>query len=944
MVWPQSELGVTVELYLGPVLGWVDITEDVRLTSASSGGGILINRGRENEATQVEHSRCSLVLNNRHGKYSPRNPDSPYYGLIRRNTPIRVRVAESGTGTALAIPGRLYDDWTTDPKVRIYAANNSAFNLSGDLDVRVWGRMPNDWCFPASVFLAARWSDTGNNRAWYLRVRSSGNLALGWSPDGSVENRIFVDSTAPVVPGPRGELAVRATLDVNNGSGGWTVTFYQSTGDWPDANTTGMDGPWVQVGDPVTGTGVTSVASVTAEVEVGFMSRLLGSYSMVGEIYGFELRNGIDGPRLARPYFTNLPQGAASIVDADGRTWTWSPEIQVVDRSARFYGEVSSWPVKWDLSQEDRWVPLAAAGIMRRLGQGSPPALSPLARTYLRRGPAAFLPLEDPESAVAPTSKAEGIATGIAGLVTYGNIAGDLPGAASVAQLNSTSSYIRSEVAPRSSTLWSALVLFKLPTLPLVNDVTFFRLRMIGGKVAEWVWQCGTAGYRFTGYDSDGGVVTTQAWSWGGSVPTTWTAMSVQWQQVGSNVSWGVVWHQVGGTWYAGFDSWTYAGVLGRPVMAEVVGNVNFADAQVSMLVVDTKTIPLYTKEFAISAGGYTGETAGQRMWRLAKEEGIPFIFDGHPAYTEPLGPQPVGTFMEVMRAAAEVDGGVLYEPRGLLGLAYRPRTTLYNQKPADVSYPGQQVSELTPVDDDAETRNDITVERIGGGSVRAIQKTGPLSVNPPPLGVGTVDTSFRLNLYTDAQLPDHAGFRLRLGTVDQFRFPYIGSNLASRGWTPEKLRLVAQLDIGDGMSVSGLPVWLPEGVIKTIIQGYQEEIDAFDWKLGWNATSAVPWEVAVEGGLFRAGADGSTLGATITADAMSFHVVSTPANGPWTTDPTHFPFEVRVGTERWLIGSIGLPRDSFVRLETAGWGTDTSGQTWTTVGGSPTDFSILGG
>lgn len=40
----------------------------------------------------------SLVLNNRHGRYSPRNPQSPYYGRIGRNTPIRVRVGTAVRG------------------------------------------------------------------------------------------------------------------------------------------------------------------------------------------------------------------------------------------------------------------------------------------------------------------------------------------------------------------------------------------------------------------------------------------------------------------------------------------------------------------------------------------------------------------------------------------------------------------------------------------------------------------------------------------------------------------------------------------------------------------------------------------------------------------------------------------------------------------------------
>ncbi|SCL43254.1 hypothetical protein GA0074692_6789 [Micromonospora pallida] len=90
----QSPQDVVVELYLGPVLGWVDITDDVRLGSADSGGGITISRGRRGEGQQTEHGSADLVIASPGGRYSPRNPRSVYYGLLGRNTPVRVGVRQ----------------------------------------------------------------------------------------------------------------------------------------------------------------------------------------------------------------------------------------------------------------------------------------------------------------------------------------------------------------------------------------------------------------------------------------------------------------------------------------------------------------------------------------------------------------------------------------------------------------------------------------------------------------------------------------------------------------------------------------------------------------------------------------------------------------------------------------------------------------------------------
>ena len=53
---------------------------------------IVIRRGRSDEQTQTEPSTCTVTVNNCAGRFTPRNPAGPYYGLIGRNTPLRVRV------------------------------------------------------------------------------------------------------------------------------------------------------------------------------------------------------------------------------------------------------------------------------------------------------------------------------------------------------------------------------------------------------------------------------------------------------------------------------------------------------------------------------------------------------------------------------------------------------------------------------------------------------------------------------------------------------------------------------------------------------------------------------------------------------------------------------------------------------------------------------------
>ena len=89
MPYPEDPLPVSVEIYLGESLGWVDITDYVFVRD----GGISISRGFRDESIRPEPSSVTMTLNNRDGRFSPRNPTGPYYGLIGRNTPIRVSVA-----------------------------------------------------------------------------------------------------------------------------------------------------------------------------------------------------------------------------------------------------------------------------------------------------------------------------------------------------------------------------------------------------------------------------------------------------------------------------------------------------------------------------------------------------------------------------------------------------------------------------------------------------------------------------------------------------------------------------------------------------------------------------------------------------------------------------------------------------------------------------------
>src|SRR3954468_21467544 len=82
----MAATGAMVELLLNGV--WTDVTARTYLRDR-----ITITRGRQDQGARVDPGSCTITFNNKDGRFSPRNPVGPYYGLIGRNTPVRVSAA-----------------------------------------------------------------------------------------------------------------------------------------------------------------------------------------------------------------------------------------------------------------------------------------------------------------------------------------------------------------------------------------------------------------------------------------------------------------------------------------------------------------------------------------------------------------------------------------------------------------------------------------------------------------------------------------------------------------------------------------------------------------------------------------------------------------------------------------------------------------------------------
>lgn len=101
VTFPTTKLAIRVELQLGPFGIWTDVTPYVLWRDK-----IRITRGRRNEQSSAPASTCALTFKNQDRRFSPRNATGPYYGMLGRNTKLRVSV-NPGSGMSRRYEGRI---------------------------------------------------------------------------------------------------------------------------------------------------------------------------------------------------------------------------------------------------------------------------------------------------------------------------------------------------------------------------------------------------------------------------------------------------------------------------------------------------------------------------------------------------------------------------------------------------------------------------------------------------------------------------------------------------------------------------------------------------------------------------------------------------------------------------------------------------------------------
>ncbi|MFL1904755.1 hypothetical protein ACJWDR_37480 [Streptomyces tauricus] len=868
MAFPEEELGLRVEVQTGPT--WLDITGRCQLSEQ-----ITHQRGIRNGGVIAETASASLKINNKDGYFSPRNPMSPLWGFIGRNTPVR-----------LWLPGAdHFLDLDGAPANYASTPDNAALDITADLDLRVEAEI--NWNDPTeNQVLIQKWG--AGQRSYALRVFDQ-LLNFTWSNDGTT-NR-FAAQPLPALPE---RAAVRATLDVNDGTGQYAARLY-----WAES----IAGPWTEIGAGRFGT-ATSIFSGTAPLRVGGDDPTTAPprTPFIGKGYKAEVRNGINGTLVASPDFTAQPLGSAGFVDSAGRTWSYSGNAAITDRQEIFVGEISTWPQDWVPSAELVWTSVTASGIMRRYDRGQKALASTLRRRIPSANPIAYWPMEEEREASRAYSPIAGVqAAALTGVEWAGN--DTLPSSLPLPRLTAAAT-LSAIVPPAAAGRWQVECVYnaddKAP--PAAGPEPEFLAVSSTGTVRRWVIAMRADRVRVYGFDASGDDLAFTVMLVGGEdIFHGWYRLRFYVQDLGGGqMEWVVGYANVNGTTSQVSKTITATAGYVQAVTANW-GPLTEGWSIGHLSVMPTAANTVYDG----SDSGYSGETAWERMRRLAEEESIPLARIAGPLETERVGPQRPEKLLDLLAAAGDADGGMLLEDRRRLGLVYRDRSSLYTQEPALTLVYGQPglAPPLKPVDDDKETRNDRTIVRDGGSSARAVLEAGRLSVQPPPNGIGLYDDSQTLSLAADTQAEPIAYWQLHLGTYDGARYPAVRLLLHN---APHLIPAVLRLREGDLLRLTNLPPWVAFGDVDLIVTGWSETLKPRTWERTFVCAAGGPWNTAkadhpVYG---KVGAESGTLATGVDTDDTALTVDTTGAL-PWTTDPAEMPILIDVGGEHMSVTAI---------------------------------------
>lgn len=583
------------------------------------------------------------------------------------------------------------------------------------------------------------------------------------------------------------------------------------------------------------------------------------------------------------------------------------------DGVSRVYCEAQS----WEPSRTPEHVPggrrgksttaMRAAGLLERLSTWEEPPASPMYRTAQGRTTSfGHWSLEDDENAVSAANSLPGGYTAQIKGVTLAE--SERPFGAKRTVRLANGSLMIGRWSPASKTAgWQVFFSFKLATSP--PSASYGRLlRWSASNGYIWTVDVNNAGYLFTVTDADG-VIKWQTATGGygtGVEPTNWVTFRMRVANAGG----GVV--NVQPAWYAQSMSAsfgitdTFSGSVGVPqIWWQEGGSVTdggwFSHVGAVTGVSDDLDGIAARRVF----NGYQGETAIDRYLRNMGEAGLQAYLIGDGDDSMPMGPQPIDQLIKVLEECRSTEDGDLSDERFDIATTMRGRRDSYDMTPAlELTYPDEVSSYVKSVGREG-AWNRVTVKNRTGGELTIQQETGPMSVSPPPDGIGDLRRQIDVNVDDEATwLPPIASWHLAKGTLEGPRYKQITVDL---GRHPELVATARVVREGDMITVDGIE---PD-LVRLLVVGIEERMQPGGAAAGrgtWRITyHCEPYDVYMVGvwdaSTFRWGTNLSSLAAGATATATALSVKAADARGMWSTGLAGA--DIMIGGERMTVTSV---------------------------------------
>lgn len=886
MAFPLTPLDVRTEIrVIGPtdVDAWVPITEEVRGTPQ-----IVLTRGRPDEKARAIASTSDFVINNRAGRFSWRDPESEFYGFMRRYQQVRHYV----------VPGH-----TSGPASTL--VDSFGRTVASGLGVADSGQTYSTFTGTAVTISVA----AGAGIIHIVNANTTG----GGYPDSATysvkDSTQSITFTAPVPAGAAllvrliargsgtGTSAVRATCSLQtSGAIILTASDVGTIGDTfvvPDVTHTGTGQPLTFearfIGHDIFMRVYVTSGGAPDDDEWHHMVTDTSADGNAGNV-GFEI--------TASTGTTGLP------IDYSVRDYTVTPEL------TRLTGEFANLPQDWDKSGRDVWIPAQAAGALRGAGSTNRSLRSALT-TFITtlsasngHRPVFYWPLEDSTDATVAGAALGDIALSTFGTVDFSAVTGPAGSSSLPGSLVDDTGYLGAVGAEVAGSTIRVGFVFKIPTGAAAGHLFGFKINAAERIDVSWNGT-GLAGATsgatiasWTPVDTDDGEYHF------GIVYITTTNVQLFIDEVDTGSS---------------FSLTSTATVLSGLVIAQNVADLStgivLGHFALSGPLVGTVFAPT---GFTEAMNGYVGETAADRVARLAAIRGFTFDLVGTAADSATMGAQGIDSYNNLIYECAEADQGIVYETPNSLGLTYRTRTSLYSQTPTALLY--TDLADVPrPSEDDALVKNDITVSRKDGGTVRLVANTVAAYGNLAVERIGTRDEDFRVNVETDAHVIDVAGWRRHLGTWDEGRYPFVPINLARASMvaSPSKTVAVAQFEPGAVFTLTSTPSWLGPDLFTVMMQGCREVMWQYEWTLQFNTSPGGPWTVNILENTSRGRLDSADTVTIIPLDDNDT-TIRTAVTGTtrtvgalWST--TQEPYEWNVGGEQIRVDTMTTTLPTFV-------------------------------